>query len=67
MDRIQFVKVWEGTDEAAPYYIQWVVWCWRKPIWIGLPLVWLAIPILGVDVIYGLVEVAILLMKWARR
>ncbi|GAH84077.1 unnamed protein product [marine sediment metagenome] len=59
----QFVKVYQVLDEAAPYYIQWVVWCWRKPIWIGLPLVWLAVPLAAVDAIYGLV---ILLTSWAK-
>lgn len=59
----QFVKVYQALDEGAPYYIQWAVWCWRKPIWIGLPLVWLAVPMLAVDAIYGLV---ILLTSWAK-
>lgn len=59
----QFVKVWEWEHEAAPYYVQWAVWCWRKPIWIGLPLVWLAGPALVVDATYGLV---ILLTSWAK-
>lgn len=21
-----------------PYYVQAAIWCWRKPVWVGLPL-----------------------------
>ena len=59
----QFVKVYDSEAEASPYYVQWAVWCWRKPIWIGLPLVWLLVPMMVVDVIYGLF---IFLMSWAK-
>ena len=59
----QFVKVWQWEDETAPYYIQWAVWCWRKPLWVGLPLIWLAVPILVIDLIYIIV---IGLVIWAK-
>ena len=59
----QFVKVYESENEAAPYYIQWAVWCWRKPIWIGLPLIWVAGPIMVVDVIWFIVTGLVL---WAK-
>lgn len=59
----QFVKVGGDEEGGAPYYVQWGVWCWHKPVWVGLPLIWLAIPLMPVDAIYGLV---ILLTAWAK-
>lgn len=59
MDEIrwkQFVKVYDTEQEGSPYYIQWMAWCWRKPIWKGLvPLLLLVVPIMCVDIIYAIV------------
>jgi len=57
----KYVKVFQYADEPAPYYAQWVVWCWRKPIYMGLPLVWLAVPLMVLDV---LLAVAYVFLKW---
>lgn len=35
----------------APYYIQYVIWCWRRPIYVGLPLAVLFPLFLVIDVI----------------
>lgn len=41
--------------DELPYYVQALIWCWHKPIWIGLPL---AAPLslggLAVDIITGI-------------
>ena len=60
----EFIKVYEHWDEPAPYYVQWVVWCWRKPIWIGLPLVILTPLFIIIDIIY---IVGYGLTIWAKR
>lgn len=60
----QYVKVFEHETEGWPYYIQWIVWCWRKPIWKGLPLSLLFFPIMAVDVLYVVVCVIII---WSQR
>ena len=56
-----YVKVFRYTDESAPYYVQWMVWCWQEPIYIGLPLVWLAVPLMVLD---ALLAVAYVFLKW---
>ena len=48
----RFITASGYLGQDAPFYIQWVIWCYRKPIWIGLPLVGLAIPIILIDLIY---------------
>ncbi|MBA7695673.1 hypothetical protein ES703_104306 [subsurface metagenome] len=52
-----YVKVYQVLDEPAAYSIQWLVWCWRKPIYIGLPLIWLAVPIMGLDTLLAVVYI----------
>jgi len=47
----------------ALYYVQWVAWCWRKPIYIGLPLVFLTLLFLAVDAVLGLLWV---FSRWGR-
>ena len=49
----QFVKV-SDTLGPMPYCIQWAIWCWRRPIYIGIPLLFLSIVLMVVDAILGL-------------
>lgn len=28
-----------------PFYVKWFIWCWHKPIYIGLPLMLFTIPL----------------------
>lgn len=58
-----YVKVYQSLDQPAPYYAQWAVWCWRKPIYIGMPLIWLAIPIMLIDFLLAIVY---LFVNWGR-
>jgi hypothetical protein len=55
-----YVKVFPyelDTEAGAPYYAQWAVWCWRKPIWYGLPLM-VAVPVFAaLDLVLGAVWV----------
>lgn len=37
---------------GCPYYVQWGIWCWRQPSYIGLPLLPLALPLLIFDIVY---------------
>jgi len=57
-----FVKLGDSVD-PAPYYVQWAVWCWRKPIYIGLPLIILSIPLALVDVVLSVLNV---LIRWGK-
>jgi hypothetical protein len=43
------------SKEPAPYYWQWGVWCWQKPIYIGLPLIPLSIVVMAVDALFALI------------
>lgn len=47
-----------------PYFYQWAVWCWRKPIYIGLSLLVLCFPILVLEGAY--LSFAIL-SKWGKK
>lgn len=58
-----YVKVWQYGEEPNPYYFQWIVWCWRRPIYIGLPLVFLTPVFLVVDMVIGLLWV---ITRWGK-
>ena len=59
----RFVGVGLFDNGGAPFYVQWAVWCWRKPIWIGLPLMVVMPFLLVVDLIY---LIAYGLVEWAK-
>ena len=43
------------VGEEFPLYIRWIIWCWHQPIYIGLPLSILFIPIILIDITYLIV------------
>lgn len=47
-------RLFPSIKVSEPYYLQWVLWCWHKPIWIGLPLFPFLYVFLVIDVIIGL-------------
>lgn len=60
-----YVKVWRFSDDPTPYYLQWVVLCWHKPIYIGLPLLIIGFfPIMCLDMLVG---IGWLITNWGRR
>lgn len=59
----QYIKLYDSETEGSPYSVQWIIWCWRKPIWQGLPLLLLFIPILCVDFLYVIIAGIII---WSR-
>lgn len=46
-----------------PYYWKWIGWCWRRPIWIGLPLVVICVPVAAVDTAITLIK---LVKDWGK-
>lgn len=38
--------------ERDPWFADWARWCWRKPVYIGLPLSLLALIVAVVDLLY---------------
>ena len=50
--------------EKYPFYVRWVEWCWHKPIFIGLPLTLLVIPLVGVE---ALLVIVVVLSHWGRK
>jgi len=60
----QFKDLWHfDFDTPMPIYIRWIEWCWHRPIYVGLPLVFMFIPIMCVEVA-GLIVYA--LVKWGK-
>ena len=50
--------------EKNPFYVRWVMWCWHKPIFIGLPLTLLAIPLMVGE---ALLAIMVVLSYWGRK
>lgn len=42
-------------NERGPYYARWAMWCWYRPVYIGLPLVVLCGPIMCVDIVITII------------
>ena len=59
----EYVKVFEYGG-PVPYYTQWVVWCWRRPIYIGLPLAILTPVLIVIDVLLGMLWI---FTRWGRK
>jgi len=60
-----YVKDTEGPlDQIAPYFVQWAVWCWRKPIYYGLPLIILSPLFLALD---GMLALLWLAQSWGKK
>ena len=38
--------------DRDPLYIEWLRWCWRKPVYIGFPLVFAVFLIVFADLFY---------------
>lgn len=38
--------------ERDPWFADWARWCWRRPVYIGLPLLLLAFVIAVADLLY---------------
>jgi hypothetical protein len=58
-----YVKIDDFFD-PTPYYVQWAVWCWRKPIYYGLPLIFFVPVFLVFDGFCGLVWI---FSRWIKR
>ena len=59
---------YEGSTITFPYYCQAGAWCWRKPIWVGLPLF---VPVLLLGLLADVLSVLIfgpvwLISHWGR-
>ena len=54
-------EVWGGNK--YPLYCRWAVWCWQKPIYIGLPLVSLILVIVWAEL---LLAGALALYMWGK-
>ena len=51
-------------ESYGPWYIQWVAWCWERPIYIGLPLSGFTLLLVFAD----MAAVAVyLLSRWGKR
>lgn len=63
MWKVIFYRFENEFLNPGPYYIQWVIFCWHKPIYVGLPLAFLTPIFLIGDAVIGLVW---LVTRWGK-
>ena len=50
--------------ETDPIFTRWILWCWHRPIYVGIPLVVLAFPLILLD---GCLTAGYLFIHWGKR
>jgi len=63
MRKVVFFRFENESLNPAPYYVQWAMFCWKKPIYIGLPAVVLTPLFVVADAVIGVVFI---MTRWGK-